>query len=99
MVPHRLVRTAGESLAHLRPLGAKLSPGLLQNFILLGGPQCVNNRGIQSSVPLGAALLGRPTGQLLHDLPPVLAVSLNQLDQLIVLLLGPHSHLAVGVQC
>mmetsp|Transcript_30730 Transcript_30730/g.98142 ORF Transcript_30730/g.98142 Transcript_30730/m.98142 type:complete len:265 (-) Transcript_30730:105-899(-) len=94
-----VVSSPRKVLGNLSPTIAVLLVGGNKLPVLLLGPGVPPDVGVEVVVPSLTALLADTAGQLLRDERPLLgAVLLDELDDLLILLLGPRALDKVGVE-
>ena len=94
-----VVGAPDERLGNLRPPVAELVVGDDELAVLLARPLLALDLGVEVVVPSLAALLSDAAGKLLRDFGPLLRAKLaDELDDLVVLLLGPRALDELGVE-
>tara|TARA_B100000405_G_scaffold295512_1_gene249585 strand:- start:533 stop:1300 length:768 start_codon:yes stop_codon:yes gene_type:complete len=94
-----VVGAPDERLGNLRPPVAELVVGDDELAVLLARPLLALDLGVEVVVPSLAALLSDAAGKLMRDFGPLLRAKLaDELDDLIVLLLGPRALDELGVE-
>ena len=99
MILDGVVGAPDERLGNLRPPVAELVVGDDELAVLLARPLLALDLGVEVVVPSLAALLSDAAGKLMRDFGPLLRAKLaDELDDLIVLLLGPRALDELGVE-